>query len=100
MVPFLVPGSASSGAVVFRVPTRTEQYARWVRPFGGFVVSVRTTIMTARRATKSTTMATEQRDTMTTTMATDVDVDDDDDYDDDNLSSTTSDEGDNHRGRH
>jgi hypothetical protein len=51
------------------------------------------------RATKSTAMATERRDTMTTTMATDVDVDNDD-YDDDNTSSTTRDEGDNHRGRH
>jgi hypothetical protein len=52
-----------------------------------------------RRATKLTTMAMEQRDMMTMTMATDVGVVDDD-YDDDNTSWTTSDEGDNHQGRH
>ena len=52
-----------------------------------------------RRATKLTTMAMEQRDMMTMTMAMDVGVVDDD-YDDDNTSWTTSDEGDNHQGRH
>jgi hypothetical protein len=47
VVPFPVPGSASSGTVVLGSRTRTEQYVRWVWPLvglwvGGFVVSVST----------------------------------------------------------
>ena len=52
VVPFPVPGSASSGMVIFRVPHQNWTKCAVGMPVGGFVVSVRTTIAMARRATQ------------------------------------------------